>query len=203
MASVSTYLSNVSLYFVKCNPGRPSSKMDPNNPQWECQIRTTDPAVSAAWEAAGFKPKFQIPKGKGPADGFFRLNLSKRAIKQDGSEAKPIEVVTGDLRPLDPDTIGNGSIGNLRLLARDALDRMSQPVKYFTLAGIQVTHLKKYTPVNQGFGSAGFSVEDREEEEEGDDGFVNEGQANAPAPGGAVNFALPNMANPARSPEQF
>ena len=205
MASASTYLQNVELHFVKCNPGRPSTKMDPNNPQWECQVRTTDLAVKDAWEAQGFKPKFQIPKGKGPADGFYRMNFSKRAFKKDGSEAKPVEVVTGNLQPLNPDTIGNGSVGNLRLLSRDALDRGGQPVKYYSLAGIQVTRLKPYTPTNQGFGNTGYEVDHDEDAEEAKyEGFQQQGnqQDQGARPGAPVNFTPP-VVNPARSPDAF
>ena len=190
----SIFVSNVPVYFVKCHPKRPSLAMDPTKPQWELQLRTTDPAVHAEWEALKLPSKFHIPKGKGPADGFYRCNLSKRAFKKDGSPTLPVEVVTGDLRPLDPDTIGNGSIANLRLLAREYTHNNAQKTAWYLMA-IQVTVLRPYEGGNKGFDSAGFQVE---QEDTGED-TPDEGNSFTAKP---VQF-VPPSANPARSPTDF
>ena len=195
----SAFLNSVSLYYVKCDPKRPSSKMDPKNPQWEVQIRTTDPEVNNQWVEMGLPAKFVIPKGKTPADGYFRCNLSKRAFKKDGEPAQAVEVVTGDLRPLDPNTIGNGSIGNLRLLSRK-YEHNNQTKTAWYLMGIQITNMKPYEGGTQGFAATGYTVEQEEGEEQADEEAAN-GFTKAP-----VTYqppAAPAQANPTRSPGQF
>lgn len=150
---------NASLFFIKCNPSRPSRKMDPNNPQWECQIRTQDVEMRKYWESFGLQPKWQaLDKDNPNAGGFWRVNLSKKAFKKDGNPAKIIEVISGDMRPLDPDRIGNGSIGNVRTFTRQGTDKQGRPATFHTLAGIQVTHLIAYEPrQGGGFEAAGFT----------------------------------------------
>jgi hypothetical protein len=165
------FLNNVELYFVKCDPNRPSRKMDPKKPQWEVQIRTVDPAVNTEWAALGLPVKFQIPNGKTPADGFFRCNLAKRAFKKDGEPAQPVEVVTGNLQPLNPNTIGNGSRGNLRLLYRD-YEHGGRQKRAWYLMGIQVTFLKPYEGGSDNdFESAEYTVEAAEA---ADNGFTQQ-----------------------------
>ena len=182
------FLNNVELYFVKCDPARPSRKMDPNKPQWEVQIRTTDPATNTEWASLGLPVKFQIPNGKTPADGFFRCNLAKRAFKKDGEPAQPVEVVTGNLQPLNPNTIGNGSRGNLRLLYRD-YEHGGRQKRAWYLMGIQVTFLKPYEGSSDNeFESAEYTVEAAEAE---DNGFTKQ----------PVQFTPP--VNPNRPPNSF
>lgn len=175
----SVFLNKVSLWFIKCDPKNPSRKMNPNDPQWEVQIRTTDPAENERWLAMGLPAKFFIPPGKGPADGYFRVNLNKRAFRKDGTSAQPVEVVTGNLQPLDPNTIGNESIGNLRLLPRDYKDRQGNSKKAWTLMGVQVTRLVPY----DGGGARSF---------ESDEYSVDKPDSDSgPAEGTPVSFTPP------------
>ena len=158
--SQSVFLTGVTLYYVQCNPARATNRFNPDRPQWSLSIRTTDPKKAEEYKAKGLVPKFVIPEGKTPAEGYYSLRFQKNAKKADGSPARPVEVVTGTMRPLDPDTIGNGSIGNLRLLARDG-ERQGKPAKLFTLMGLQVTHLVPYEGAqHDGFTEAEFSVEE-------------------------------------------
>lgn len=162
--SETVFLHAVQLYYVKCNPTRPSARMDPKKPQWEAQIRTTDQATAKRWEGLGLSVKFVIPEGKGPAEGYFRANLSKRALKSNGEPAMPVEVVTGALKDLDPDTIGNGSVANIRLLQRSYTNAVGQTKLTCMLVGIQVTHLIPYVGgTREGFGEADFTVEEVED----------------------------------------
>ena len=154
------FLGKVSIFYVKCNPARPSTRMDKNKPQWEAQIRTTDPAQAKNWTDNGLTVKFMIPEGKTPAEGFYRANLSKRAVKKSGEPSMPVEVVTGALKPLDPDVIGNGSTANIRLLRREYTDGMGKRKLACMLVGIQVTHLIPYVGgPHEGFGEAEYSEE--------------------------------------------
>ena len=206
--SSTVFINAAQVYFVKCNPEKPSTKMDKNKPQWEAQVRTTDNAVVESWRALGLEPKFQIPAGKAPTEGFYRCNFSKRAFKKDGSPAVPIEAVTGDLRPIDPDIIGNGSTVNIRLYAREGIRANGRPATFFTLAGIQVLHLIPYKSKSNGFRSAGFSADEpADDDEEGmqydqdDDGFGPAAHSVGPAPGAPVAFTPP--VNAQRSPSEF
>lgn len=192
---MSVFLTNVDLFFVKCDPQRPSRKMNPENPQWEVQIRTLDSDVAEKWKAMGLTVKFQIPAGMKPADGFYRANITKRAFKVDGSPGQPVEVVTGDLKPLNPNTIGNGSKGNLRLLKREYTHNGQQKVGYY-LMGIQVTYLKPYEGGANGFDAANYTVDNSESQEEMED-VPNEFTRKP------VQFAPPTNVSSNKSPTDF
>jgi len=181
--SDTVFLGNVSLFYVKCNPARPSTRMDKSKPQWEAQIRTADQAQSKIWEKNGLTVKFVIPEGKTPADGFFRANLSKRARKQSGEPSVPVEVVTGALKPLDPDVIGNGSKANIRLLRRDYVDGGGNRKQACMLVGIQVTHLVPYAGgVREGFSETEFTEEAPDNEMTGQEATFTPTAATAEVP---------------------
>ena len=106
-------LHNCEVWFLRANPARPNAKFDKKNPSWEVQIRTRDRAQKNAWEAMGLKPKAVIPDdGSAP---YYKTTLRKRTIKADGEKASPVKVTNGSLEDLDPDTVGNGSIANIRV----------------------------------------------------------------------------------------
>ena len=106
-------LSNCEIWFLRADPKRPNAKYNPKNPTWEVQIRTTDKEVKKAWEAMGVNVKAIIPDD-GPA--YFKANLKKKSIKaSDKTPATPVGVVSGKGMPLDPNTVGNGSIANVRI----------------------------------------------------------------------------------------
>lgn len=142
-------LKGVQLWFPKLDPLRPSAKFNPANPTWELQIRTTDEAVMQQWKSYGFKPKVEVVS---KTEIFWRVNLKKRSVKQDGlTKADPVNVVDGHRKPLDPRRIGNGSIGNVRVFAYDYADPKNggQPAVGFTLMGVQVTRLIVYDAVKR------------------------------------------------------
>jgi len=187
----SVFLNKVSVWYVKCDPKAPSKKMNPDSPQWEVQIRTTDPAEKDRWEAMGLPVKFFIPPGKGPAEGYFRVNLNKRAFRKDGSPSQPVEVVTGNLQPLDPNTVGNDSTANLRLLPRDYKDKQGRDKQAWTLMGIQVTRLVPYEPGARSFESDEYTVDKPYNggfPADGDDAYAAE---DAAAEGKPVGFTPP------------
>jgi len=108
-------LKDCELWFVKANPKRPNAKFNKANPTWEVQIRTTSKAVKKAWEDAKLSVKAVVPDEEGQAP-YYRVNLRKKSIKKEGNEPSgPVQVVNGAMEPIDPDTIGNGSIGNVRV----------------------------------------------------------------------------------------
>ena len=133
-------LENCEVYFAKL--GRPSAKYNKTNPTWELQIRTSDKAKRKEWEAAGLPVRAVVPE---EGDPFFRVNLRKRSIKKDGTPAEPVEVVDGNLNPIEPNTIGNGSIANIRLFQYE-YNSDEGPRTASILMAVQVLKHKVYTP---------------------------------------------------------
>ena len=103
-------LENCEVHFAKLD--RPSARYNKDNPTWELQIRTSDREVKKLWEKINLNVKPVVPDEGEP---YFRVNLRKRSIKKDGVPAQPPTVVDKKLRPIDPKTIGNGSICNVRI----------------------------------------------------------------------------------------
>ena len=100
------------VWYCKLNPKRPNAKFNKQNPTWEIQIRTTSKAVKAQWEEMNLYPKPVIPEDGEP---YYRVNLKKNKFNSNGQEGKPVTVVNGQLDNIDPDSIGNGSIANIRI----------------------------------------------------------------------------------------
>jgi hypothetical protein len=98
------------------------------------------------------------------APGMVVLNVRKKANKSDGSPARKPIVVNGARDPLDPDTIGNGSIGNIRLRLNDyeikhpKTGAVTKSGTKAVLEAVQVTTLKVFTPT-------GGDMNDFDEEE--------------------------------------
>lgn len=134
-------LYDVELYFAKL--GKPNGKFNKENPTWELQIRTTDKEKKKEWEALGLAVKAVVPD---EGDTYFRVNLKKKSIKSDGSPNDPVKLIDGKLRPIDPDTIGNGSIGNIRIFEYEYKHPTKGTTKGFTLMTVQITKHIVYTP---------------------------------------------------------
>jgi hypothetical protein len=113
------FLNNVPIYFVKCDPKRPNAYYNKENPTWEVQIRTESRAQAKEWEALNIPVKAVIPDEEG-AKPYWKAVLRKKSIKKDtGEKTNPPEVMDGNLNPVDPNTIGNGSIANIRIFQYD------------------------------------------------------------------------------------
>lgn len=134
-----TIINNCELWFAKL--GKPNNKFNKENPTWELQIRTSDKAVKSAWEGLNLAVKGIVPD-EGPP--FWRVNLRKKSIKADGSPAAPIKVVNGKLEEIDPNSIGHGSIGNVRIFQYEYQDAKKQTKIASILMGVQVTKLQKF-----------------------------------------------------------
>lgn len=151
-------LKNCELYWVKCDPTRPDGRFDKNNPQWSVQLRTKKKAQKAEWEAAGLPVKAHMESGEDtdgvPTFQYWKATLSKKSKKHNPDKkvggllpAVPIRVISGDLEDLNPNTVGNGSIGNVTFMTRDYLrEGDATPKVAVTLTAIQVTHHIVYVP---------------------------------------------------------
>jgi hypothetical protein len=105
-------IKDCEIWFAKLDPKRPNAKYNKENPTWECQIRTTSKEVKKLWESLNLSVKAVVPDEGAP---YFRVNLRKKSVKEDTEKASPVKVVNGALEDIDPNTLGNGSIGNIRI----------------------------------------------------------------------------------------
>lgn len=144
-------IKNCEIHFAKLNPNRPNSNFNKLNPTWEVQIRTSNKETKAEWEKAGLRVKAMIPDQGEP---YYRVNLKRKSRKEekqaDGSVKytpnAPVKVVDGKMNPIDPDTIGNGSIANVRIFQREYKDKNGKPAVASTLMGLQLTKHIIYVP---------------------------------------------------------
>jgi hypothetical protein len=166
-------LKNVAVYFCKLK--KPSAKFDKENPKWELQIRTSDLAKKAELEALGLKPKLMMDSSDEPIldennKKQYRVNLQKGSIKKDGTPSKPIEVIDGRHNPIDPTSIGNGSIVNIILYQREFKDAAGKDKISNTPTKIQVIkHILYVAPPFEDFGEEETETILPDTEGDGDD----------------------------------
>jgi hypothetical protein len=137
-------LTKVEIHFVKVHPNFPD-KYDPANPRWNLQGRTKDKEVAKAWKALGLTVK--LVEDETTDEQYYRINLSKRTTKADGSPADPVEVVDGKCKPVsDTKSIGNGSIANVRVFIRDYTKPDGTSAKAGVLMGLQLLVHNVFVP---------------------------------------------------------
>jgi len=134
-------IKGAELYFSKLNPKRPNAKFNKKNPTWEVQIRTEDKAKKKLWEDLGLSVKAVIPDDGEP---YYRVNLRKKSIKEDGTDSSPVSIVDGKLNPVDPDSIGNGSIANIRIFQYEYTNEGKRGIASVLMA-VQLTKHLVYT----------------------------------------------------------
>lgn len=136
---------DVTVFWVKLNPNKPERYQGKGPAKNGLQIRVTDRAKKEALEKEyGFKflPKEDTETGK----LYYQTSINAYTYASGPDKTEdvtrpndPVEVITGNREPIDPDTIGNGSVVNIRFRTKE--DKSSR-----TLTGVQVTKLIKYTP---------------------------------------------------------
>ena len=145
-------LKNCEMHWIKCDPKNPDRTFEKTG-MWTVQLRTTDPEQRKEWADNGLKPKLQIHR-EGDEEGMpmltpegkkqWRVNLQKRCFKRNGEAAEPVKIVNGKLEDLDSRTVGNGSIGNIRVYQYDSTTKEGEKVSI--LMAIQVTKHVVYEP---------------------------------------------------------
>ena len=134
-------LKNVEIFFAKLDPKRPNSKFNSENPSWEIQIRSRDKKVAQSWKEL----KLNVKADEDDNGLFYKVNLKKKSKKRDGEPQQPVTLVDGQLNPLDPNTIGNGSVANVRVFQYE-YEVGGQKKTASMLMAVQVTKLFEYTP---------------------------------------------------------
>lgn len=157
-------LKNVEIFFLRADPARPDATFDQKNPSWTVQLRTSNKQVLQQWKDANLTYKPVIPEDG--SDPYYKLSLKKRSIRQDGGPAEPVQVVggtrdpeTGELVVIDPNKVGNGSVGNVRILQREYQKRTGGTGISSILMGVQITRLvpRHYVPREE-FAEEGMEV---------------------------------------------
>ena len=156
------------IWFAKLNPKRPNNKFNKKNPTWDCQIRTTDKAIKKQWEEMQLPVKAVVPDEGAP---YYRVNLRKKTIKESGESASPVKVVNGHLEDIDPDSIGNGSIGHIRIFQYEYTKETGGKGIASVLMGIQVTKhiVYKAKPRDDDFGMTDTEVIDNSGDNDADE----------------------------------
>jgi len=137
-------LKNVELHWAKLDPKRPNTTFNADG-VWEVQARTRDKKQAQEWKDANLSVKPDEDD-----DGvFYKTTLKKAAKKKDGEANAPVKVVNGNLEDINPISLGNGSVGNIRLFQYDyEIGQGKQKKKGIAsmLMAIQVTKLNEYVP---------------------------------------------------------
>ncbi|RLA26272.1 MAG: hypothetical protein DRQ62_00115 [Gammaproteobacteria bacterium] len=137
-------LKDCELWYPKLDPEKPSTRFSKKNPTWEIQLRTESKEQKKEWEDLELKVKAVIPDEGVP---YYRVNIKKRKFKADGSESSFVDVMDGNLQPVEPTSIGNGSIGNVRIFQYEYTDNDSGTKGMAAvLMGIQLTKHLVYVP---------------------------------------------------------
>jgi len=132
-------LKNVELFYPRLDPKKPNAKFNKEQPTWEVQLRTRDKKVKAEWAGLNLKPK-TVEDDNGV---YYSVSLRKKSKKKDGADNQPVTVVDGGLNPISPMSIGNGSIGNVRIFQYEYGDEKKIASM---LMAIQITKLNEYIP---------------------------------------------------------
>ena len=138
-------LKNCEIHFAKLDPKRPNSKFNKKNPTWELQLRTYSKEQKKEWEALNLGVKVIMPDDDDEKP-FFRVNLRKKSIKENGEASEPVRVVNGALENIDPNTIGNGSIAHVRIFQYEYPKEGGGKGIATVLMGIQLVKHIVYTP---------------------------------------------------------
>lgn len=132
-------LKNVELFYPRLDPKKPNAKFNKDQPTWEVQLRTRDKKVKAEWAKLNLKPK-TVEDDDGV---FYSVSLRKKSKKKDGTPNQPVNVVDGGLNQINPMSIGNGSVGNVRIFQYEYGDEGKIASM---LMAIQITKLNEYVP---------------------------------------------------------
>ena len=137
-------IKEVKLYWAKLD--KPVSPFGTD--QWELSIQVPKKRESEIAKfgkvKAGFEPNTVA------------VQLKKKAIKKDGSEAAKVRVVDSSKNPLDSKLIGNGSVGNVIVFQQDYQikapnGKVTKEGTSTMLTAVQVVDLIKYEPKNTNF----------------------------------------------------
>jgi hypothetical protein len=171
-------LKNVEMYWVKLDPNKPAPAFGDGGPKWEFQARTTSKEQRDEWKALNIPVKLVEDEATGTV--YYKTSFRRSVTKKDDTPQTPVSVVNGALRALDPNTIGNGSICNIRIFQYPYEVKSKQPGGpsksgiSTMLTSVQVTKLIKYVPKPRENDFEATETEVIEPEGEGEDDSFSE-----------------------------
>ncbi len=149
-------LKNVAVYFARLRPDFPN-KYNADEPAWTLEIRTTDKAVRKLW----MDSKIRVTTVD-PDDGalYYKATLRRKTIGKGGKALEPVKVVNGHGVDIDPGSIGNGSICNIRIYQYDSVNPKSgEAVRVSMLCAVQVVkHIIYSAPPREDFDETDYEV---------------------------------------------
>jgi hypothetical protein len=158
-------VKNVELWWTKVDPKKPVKSQEEGKPDyWEVQLRTTDKKAALDWAKKNvkFKPlkrtildddgepvldemgeeqKEIVTNDEGKP--YFAYKVRRKVKFNDDGTPKKVNVVGGDLSEIKPNSIGNGSVANVRLFQYDYEYQGKKGIANVLMA-IQVTKLLEY-----------------------------------------------------------
>lgn len=149
-------LKNVAVYYARLRPEFPN-KYNPAKPAWTLEIRTFDKAVKRDWQAAKIKVTTVDPDD-GPV--YYKATLRRKLTGKGDKKLDPVEVINGRGVAIDPGSIGNGSICNIRIFQYDSVNpENGESVRVSMLCAVQVVkHIVYTAPAREGFEEADYEV---------------------------------------------
>jgi hypothetical protein len=155
-------LRNCLINWVKLDPKKPTKNYNEDGFQWELQVVVTDPAqlqefkdlkiaIKLLREKTESEDEIGEPILNEAGEKQYISSLRKASTKSDGTPADPVTVVDGNRKDVDPTTIGNGSIANLKIFQveyeKKKVKKGEDPKGMFTmLTGVQLIKHIVYTP---------------------------------------------------------
>jgi hypothetical protein len=137
-------IKNVEIHWAKLD--KPVSPF--GTEQYEVSLQVPKKRASELEAYGKTKP---VKDKEGKDTGKVSINLKKKAFKKDGTEAAKVRVVDTHKQPVDPKTIGNGTIGNVMVYLQDYQikapnGRVTKEGTSVMLTAVQVVELVKYEP---------------------------------------------------------
>lgn len=163
-------IKNCEIYFARLNPKYPNRKFNKENPTWEIQIQTRSKEQKKEWADLGLPVGVVVPDDD--SQPYFKVNLKRRSKDKKGEPAAPVKVVDGALNEIDPDTIGNGSVGNIRIFQYTYKKQDGTDATASILTSIQLTkHVVLHRKAGEDFEMTETEVIDKEAEGSDDEEF--------------------------------
>ena len=104
------------------------------------EIRTYDKDQAKEWKGHGLNVKTKSDD----RGTFYKVGLKRKALYQKaGTKAAPVQVVDGNLQPLDSTIIGNRSVGNVQITKKPWKSPLGEGWS-FELFAVQVTTLVEF-----------------------------------------------------------
>jgi hypothetical protein len=133
-------IRDVELHWANLNPENPKAPF--GTMQWDVQNRTRDKTAAKEMQE---KYYLTMKKEEDEQGDYWKANIKRKAIKNDGGKNTPPDVVDGNKQSINGNSIGNGSVGNV-MLFQYPYDVAGRKGVASMLSKVQVVDLKLYQP---------------------------------------------------------